>query len=526
MRFFNESRWVLGILTLLAAAGLAGIAGASDGGDARGGDVFAPTVWRSIDPVTEDGTSPEVAVAVDPETARPVRKQVTSRPVWQFLSDLSPAERAVATIEIEACDTLGSTSVFRTSRAAELWNGGRPDDAIALLQAVESEGVGLGVAVTWDPASAPKMHSVQVGGHTGVQDQDLVVDMASGNQFAIVEHTEGGGESCSLYVSFDGGASWLRTGEVYLPNGFVHVSAVVAGPYVYIGYIAAAAADEGRIRRAVATNGIMDGAYGYQTVYTDIIEDFVEVELASSVDGGGSVELYYFSNHADGLMNLHQTDEDGGTGAEPWDFVNTGVWDAAWGLDSSWALSFVNLYVSYVGEDGTIHIWRRGIDGNDVSTFSYQPVGDAPSISALGNEAFVVWRSSSGDITYLVSYNGASTWFVGSVATGNGHYQPQVTLRHHTGVIVTYSKDESPDDVMYMTRRSYEYGPWSETVRCTDNDVVLGVPSSLARLADGGYGVLSALSTSNRYTRYDESPLLFIGDFELNSFIGWSDHTP
>ena len=519
------NRSILLVLVCVAAVAWAGAAwSADDGGELGDGvlvDPYAPTVRHVVRAPSEDGSlldsaAPGVGTSEEPMTKV---QGAGPRPVWQFLSDLSPTERAAASIEIEPFSELGSTAAFRAAQAASLWNTGRTDEAAAILQGLEDAGASLGVAISWDPAAAPKLNSVQVGAHIAVQDQELVVDMTTGNQFDVVEHGDGAGESWTVYASFNGGATWTQTYQVYNSADMIHVSAAVAGDWLYVAYAGNPVSDEARIRRLDLDTGSVDAGYGFQIVFTDTY-DVKEVELASSVDYSDN-RLFYLSIQDDGFMIYYWTDQNGGVGALPWAYIAPGVTDADWGLDAVYTQDggLGALFASFVAQDDDLNAWRRSAGVNDVHDFNVDALGDPPSISAYRSNAFIVYKDGGDAIRYRVSYNMGEAWVSGTIDSSGTNYEPRVTLRHGGGVVVVYEKDTDPDDILYMKRRSYPLSSWTDTMRCNDLDLAWGWPSSLARLKDGGYGVLTI---GGGHTRYDEAPLLFANGFNIGDFGGWA----
>ena len=224
-------------------------------------------------------------------------------------------------------------------------------------------------------------------------------------------------------------------------------------------------------------------------------------------------------------MIYYWTDEDGGIGTLPWAYVNPGVADADWGLDAIYTQegSTGVIFASFVADDDDLNVWRRRAGINDVHDFGALVSDNEPSISAFLSNAFIAFRSGAA-ILYRVTYNMGDSWATGTIESSGLNFEPRVTLRHGGGIVVTYEQDTTPDDILYMRRRSYPFGAWTSVMRCTDDDIAWNWPASLAYLKEGGYGVLTVTSLGG--TQYDETPLLFFGDFDLGNTSGWTAVVP
>ena len=518
-------------VTFLVVLGFASLSPATDLGGERGdgvwADPFAPTVYHDESAApSEDGSVNDGGTFAGPPLALEEGGDPSGqppRPIWQRLADLTETERASSTIELEPAGDIDPALAGQAAEVVALWNAGRSDEALAQLQALDAAGAPYAVGVSWVNGRPQEMSSVRVGTHTGFSDdQHLVAHGGTGNLFAIVDDDD---DEWIAYFSNDGGATWTETYHWYSITSVVHVDAVAAGPYLYVAYVEGDVPEEARLRRLHAATGAVDTVYYYQVVYTDIFATD-EVALASDSDYS-NLRLYYFGVQSDGLMMYYWTDEDGGTGTLGWTSTSTGVGDANGGMDAVYnAPGSYFLFVSYVGMDGNLYAWRRAsVAGNDVHSFGVPAfMDDQTSVSAFNNQVMIAYKNSSdSDIEYRVTYDGGGGWSWGTVSTDPG-WEPRVTLRHGAGAAFMWQSDDAgADDWLRLRWRSYPCCNWRGDMRVNDFDTSYGAPVGMARLPDGGYGALTVYYYgSGWYTRYDEAPLLFIGDFEFGAFDGWA----
>jgi len=204
-------------------------------------------------------------------------------PVWERLEAFGPDDKANAVIDLETGDGVAAPDAEAIKNAESLWNSGVFAQAIAEIRILEESGTDLAAGISWKTPKAVESpdwmdSDVRIGARTNIGETDLDFDAQNGNQFAVLRYSG----DWSVNISTDGGETWQET---YTWGGSVDdTSAAVVDDYLWVGYVFSSANDQGRMRRFNVSNGLVDGTYGYQTVFDKNVA-IKEIAVVTNADG-------------------------------------------------------------------------------------------------------------------------------------------------------------------------------------------------------------------------------------------------
>jgi flagellar hook capping protein FlgD len=452
-------------------------------------------------------------------------KTSESIPVSKILSELSATDKSNAIIQLEVFKDLSQSTKQTIERIESVWNNGNPDKALIELKNFEKQNSAMimAVGISWKVAK-PMAHlkgvDVQVSGRLDVRNYVIDFHESTGNIFAVMQINDTSGTyNWSVNLSTDGGATWSETYDWWSSVTTISdVNAAIVGDYLYIGYTQATT---GRIRRCMASDGIVDGVYGWQTVIDDD-SDIEEIAIASLPSGG---EMYYVALAADDSLHYFFSTSSGAT----WTARFTGITNASHGLDAHNNENSSNntfIIISYVATDGRVHCATRGggpivwndFDLDDATTNT----SDVTSVAAWQDTILIVYENLDDDIEYRISYNTGTSWLTGTIASDptNTFNKPHVAGRKNGGFAVVYSEEAGAFDPVWYRHRTYAFGTgWSTPVQVNEIDCGTAMPNNIEWIPPFSepyaYGTLFNVSFSGYFDRVEGTLNSIVGDNEL-----------
>lgn len=454
--------------------------------------------------------------------------------VIHYLAGMDQADRDNAQIDFEAGAVATGADAETLRSIAQTWNLGHHDEALAAMDSYGSAAKpALVVGVTWrspKPTSAIKMNGTQVGSMGLNQDFVIESHWATGNVYAVTRDVEGGSNHFRVFRSTDNGATWSET--FLWTNGYalVDFDAVAQGDHLYVTYVYGGAPTQARVRRFHADTGSYDSPFGIPTVIDDT-EELVDVEIASTQDTADN-QLYLLGLLPDGGIRYFFAS----TGASSWTEIATGVTNAQHTMNAQFnpeSASNYFLFVSYVGTDGNVWVYRRGgSTGNALFDAGIDYFDYGAPLAAYGDIILIPYIKSGTQrfgVHYAISYNAGDSWLPGIIeyadSAGEHCYSPAATARGGSGFVVAYQMDEPVDDHLYARYRGYLTG-WRDRYQVTENDLTWGLGSAIERMPSGGYGALTLTGGTSLFIEFDQSPFLFFDGMDLENTDAWSDTTP
>ncbi|MEO0085300.1 MAG: FlgD immunoglobulin-like domain containing protein [candidate division WOR-3 bacterium] len=430
-----------------------------------------------------------------------------SRPVWERLAAMSPAERANAEINVELPQSAPAEAQELARAIDREWNAGRFEAALELFaelgRMVNPRDVAVGCS--WRepiPTAGTDWGSdVRVGNRDTINKIQLDIHRASGNLFAVVLYHEGTDGYWSVNLSTNGGASWSETftwssGGIQLRP----MNATVLGGDLYIFYSGVSPNRDLRVRRVYVTSGTQHGFQGgvnFRTIATYTGADSIREIAACSNQDFLNNRLYVFPLFYSGKVQYWWDD----TAAISWDSTPSfGVSNAWFGIDASANEGFEStfVWVSYVSDDSRARL--RGRRGTGWREFRSDPSDDVventnTSVGAWKDTvlyAFVYPGGAVGHVRYMINYQGGnpgSTWYylwVGGDSMTRSE-SPDVALRDSGGSAIIYRYYSSTRELRYVWRRYT--GAWSTPVSVADGEPYWNHPA-VEHLGGGAFGVL------------------------------------
>ena len=443
-------------------------------------------------PAIKEGTSvPGGDIGDTPETAG-----FSGEPIWQALQALDLSEKQNCLLQLEGSGNLDSNTAKNLKKIESMWNSENFAGAVNKLKSLETDGLTLSAGLSWKTpkqVESPEWTSdVRVGTKKDIKETHLDFDAETGNLFAVLRYmdTISGRYYWSVNISTDNGQSWQETYTWYATYEIKDTGASVVGNYLFVGYVGGITFDEGRIRRFTVSNGIVDGTYGYKTVFDKDIA-IKEIVLLSNADDYDN-RIYYTAILANYSLVYFWSD----TTAVTWYEQSTGIVDAWEGLDATWNDNFSEYYVylSYIGHVvGTeltnpvvvvrhkTGVWER-----------IQVLGDhtgfhgMTSVSAYGDTIICAYEhafTNGSGIQYNISYNDGASWSYGywEPVAGQPLHNPDVTCRGGAGSAIVYDEEAGAfDPVWFRYRDRYAAGAWdAETAQINDLDAATAWPNTI-----------------------------------------------
>lgn len=411
-------------------------------------------------------------------------------PTSQYLADMDQAAKGNAVIQLESSGAPTEDMVY----AENLWNTGRYDEALSLIDQIEEENGALAVVINYrNPViiENPRWADDILVNSTGyaLDDVELIYG-DNGHLFVLAEGDSSGLHRWFMHMSTDGGSSWAQTTSYYgAADDVVSCDAGEYPGYVYVAYCWAGAPTSGRLRRVFETDGTMDNDFFYVDVFTttgNILEVNFEPNRYSQT------EMYYSA-----ICDLNVLHYFYASDPTSWTGIATNVNNAERGLDMDYGFMSVAshyLWISYISTADslcararTAGVWAAHDNIDDASTQSYHQTAVAQhgdTVMILFEDQTFVWR-------YRVTYDDGGSWAWGQPYPDSAA-AADVTGRGNEGWQVSYATydDAAPEDV-YYTNRTYALGSWSTPELLSEHDQWIQFRTSIDYLgAAGAYGVV------------------------------------
>jgi hypothetical protein len=470
--------------------------------------------------------------------------------MWETLHGLSEVDRENVEIELETDHDLPFAHVQVAAQAEALWTTGRFDEAVAAVRSLEDAGVKFAVGMDWKVPREMDFpdwagSDVRIGGRDGVVEADLDFDAQNGNLFAVLRYpTSDTSWQWSVNLSTDGGQTWQETYTWGAGYEIKDVSAAVVDDFLYVGYVGGGGFTEARMRRVFASDGTVDSAYGYETLFDNGVA-IDEIALVTNADDLHlDNRVYYLAIQADNSL-IYYWGSDIDTTDPIWTPDPTGVTDALIGLDATWDASGDGhfLFVSYIGSAaaGPVMVLRHdsGV-WEDIEVFpEYAGVHNRTSVSAYGDTAVVAFGDDFAEgpgISYFISYNDGDSWSPGSFRPepGSAYYWPDVTARGGQGTAITFSEEAGEFDPVWVHYRDhYSSGPWDAMVAqinevdaaTANQNLIQWIPPGMGE--SYAFGVIYvAFDPVPGVPYFDRVPLIFADGLESGDTSVWSAEMP
>jgi hypothetical protein len=402
----------------------------------------------------------------------------------QRLGAMSAAERANTEISAEPMKSASAEQINLASMAAELWNSGQYEQALAALKAFEGQtSMALGLSYREPPLVEGGIAGF---GDTTIHTDDatgsiaLDVHKATGNLYAVVQEANG----WELYRSANGGVTWTNT---YSWGGIPveDLDMAIVGSQVYVGYVATGDGvgdlSDLRVRRASTGSGAIDVAYGFVIAHDAAPNTIEEIAAASNVEDFNT-NIFFAALESNDSVGYHW---DTGTDGTTWTEISTGFVNAESGLDLTLNPDGDDffLFISYIGNDGTVKVARRE-SGIGWSNLTVEPAYDGTlprtALSAWQDTVIVAYRDSGTNgmgVRYQISYDGGDNWLFGNIyAPGPADtdaFMFDVCARGGFGTSAIFTREAGAvDQVMFTKRSGYASGLWDAPIQINDVDFV------------------------------------------------------
>lgn len=363
---------------------------------------------------------------------------------------------------------------------------------------------------------------VRIGApRTGAEQVELDFDLQSEKYIAAVRWS-GAFNGISMNGS-DTGASWSETASAQGPISDIDITSV--GSYVYLIQLLTSG-QAALVWRCFDTTLAFDAGYVETIGATPSTSQILDVALASNQDTDDS-EVYLAFIQSDGVLRFYWDHaSDGTTFAE----LSPPVINAASGLDMDYSAA-EDFYLSYIGTDGHIHVWKA-YPWVEVFNFpSYSGRDMKTAVSASGDNVIVAvdallgygygiiaWSSNDAGANWEIHYLDAPLF------AGDGYYGgADVTARGDQGFAVAYHQHLGT--VPVYLRRNNEYLPlsWLPRVVVNNIDARIDRPTNITWLPPHHYGIayLSSGLTPDPFFDLFEAPF-FSDGFESGNTSAWS----
>lgn len=377
------------------------------------------------------------------------------------------------------------------------------------------------------PASneAVTADDVRIGApRTGAEQVVLGFDLQTDKYIAAVRW-DGAFKGVTMNVS-DTGASWSETSSAQTPVADLDITSVWS--YVYLIQLSESG-DGALLWRYFDTTLTVDTGYALTIGATPSVSDILDVALASNQEGDDS-EVYLAFIQGDGVLRFYyDLASDGTTFAE----LSPPVTNAASGLDMHYNAA-ENLYISYIGTDGNIHVWKAYPWVEVFASHTYQGRDMKTALSASGDNVIVAvdallgygygiiaWSSNDAGASWEQHYIDAPRfagdgYFGGADVTARGNQGFAVAYHQHLGTVPVY------------LRRNNDYLPlsWLPRVVVNNIDSRIDRPTNITWLPPHHYGI-TYISSGNFTPFFDlfEGPF-FSDGFESGNTSAWQVVVP
>ncbi len=392
------------------------------------------------------------------------------------------------------------------------------------------------------PTASGGPPGVEVNPGEGTLRTVLDYHRGTGNLFIVVWMYEDMEEGYSVYMSEDGGSTWVRTGGISGVDDITAVDAVVVGEELYVMYVEQETGGEhtGIAARYSTLTGTLDSIYSPTQVVQIPDSSSVEIALVSNADDADNRLHLLIADDSDLRWFVSNHDSPGGSGA--WTEIVTGISNVQGHLDATWNDDFTTykIFASYTNDTGNLNIMRWAPGTFDVSVLDAQafwPSGT--SISAYADTVVCTFARGADEyaLGYRISRNGGDNWFWGDVHPGDywTYFQSSaVTLRGGDGIAIVYAKDAGVGlkrRDWYRHRGYASADPWSDPVMTHEADhSYSGTPRVAVQHLPSGhpfaYGAVTvSLAPGRAYFYLPESVLLRDG-FESGNTSAWDETVP
>jgi|GEM_PF-1533276 len=431
-----------------------------------------------------------------------VDEPLTGREItlWEQLAEMSPQQRGNAVIELELGRNAPATDQEAAADVAVLWRCGMYESALTQLRMLEEIGAPLGLGIAWkNPVEMGRGGLDRRIGGTRIEAQTMSLDFdeESGALFIVAHwYAAEGPDYWTVNISTNGGETWAETYAWWGLPEIIDLDGVVVGDYLYVAYVIGGSdANTGRIRRCFVSDGASDDDYYVQTVFDAGENTIEEVEVESNATYLDN-RIYYIAIQNNDVLRYFYADAatatvfvDGGSPAAA---------NAEYGLDSSWRYGYTPgscdefLYVSYTGNDDSIHVLGRRASGwTDWAVENGTGGARTTAISSYEETIICAFEYPYNDgpgIRYRISYNCGDNWSYGSIAAPDGttvfaYYEPDVDARDGDGLAIIYQAEAGHFDPMYYrTREGFGPGAWSNPTIFNDYDVHAATDTAISHL--------------------------------------------
>lgn len=357
-------------------------------------------------------------------------------PFWHFLTTLNEAERANAVIDVELDRTTPEPARAHARRIEQLWNEGRPEDALAESPALEAElaPASAAVGIAWRrPIPSPEMSfdPFRISTRDSVYRVSLEPDYYGTwrRLYAVLAlQGDGAGSRISVNLSTDLGRTWRET---FILSGYSYKLNDVAGRIMrskfwllYTGGTSATRNHALWCRKFSLDNGapdtFMNGAASWNIYNAPTRDTLKELEVVSS-QLFANAAIYAFALLADDSLAYCYV---GVTRDTAWTITRLPVGNACEGLDACWNDGRLSgdtsvMLVSYVGNGDSVHILRSRLGGvwDRYRSTWCGPAGSFPRTTAVGchRETLLCAYTYQGDrVRYQVRRGLQGSWLYGS----------------------------------------------------------------------------------------------------------------
>jgi hypothetical protein len=411
-------------------------------------------------------------------------------PTSQYLADMNQSSKENIEIQLE----INGMPTQDMRYAEDLWNTGRYDDAVALIEKLEEEHGAVCFAMNYRQptfASNPRWADDVMVNSNGYYYRELeLIYGDTGNYFVIARADSGGTYQWFVMMSTDGGSNWAQTASWYGASS--PIPSVDAGEYtgfVYVAYCTESASNNGRIRRVNSSTGAMDTGFagtGFVDVFTSP-DNVVEVNFEPNRETWG--EMYFGAIDDGNILHWFYT-----TDPTTWNGIAVNVTNAERGLDMDygWLSSGHYLWMSYITTADSVCARARtpgswGVHDNidDVNTMSYAPT----AIAMHGDTVLIPFLDTDFNVAYRITYDDGGSWLLGTIDSDSSACG-DATGRGNEGWQVSWSKydNNAPEDIYYRTR-GYS-GSWQTEQLVSEYDAYIQYRTSIDYLgAPGVYGI-------------------------------------
>jgi hypothetical protein len=529
----------IGAILLLAGAAAAAAGIPSESGAPVAGEAVAVMVSGLVSDGPDDAgvtrtAGGELLVATNGVEATGIEATATpDRRASDFLAGLPDSKRGGADIELELPTGTAADAVDEAAAVDRLWTAGRFDEAIDAVRALEDDGVGVDVAVSYRdpvPVDGPTLGSnvrvtASVAGEAAT-DTAVDVDRHTGHLFVLARAAG----SYSIYRSINGGTTWAETANWCCDPGQVDLA--VAATWGYVVYDVPTSS-EVRMRRVYGTTGAFDDTYFWKPVGLHSGLTVTEVVMVGNADVHDN-RIYTAARLNNSTVAWWWSDA---TVGETFNRVDPGVTDAAGGLGMSYVHGWDNsgsyLHLSYRSGAGAAWVRSRGEGVWSGGTMLVADLygSSTTSVSAWDETVLVGYCQTVTEgigSYYRISYDEGASWNVGTLASpteGGDFFNPLLSARSGTGTaMVAQMEAGALDRIDFRQRFNYQPGVWSALQPLNDVDFLTGAVSIDFEYLHTGWGVTYLSPTGEVW--FTLSRALFYSGLERGTTGDWSAVSP